>query len=227
MNTRTLLIPCICAVLLFALVLPASADNSAPAIVQPTATVTMASPPSFDPFGSILGIFGLRQDIHTLQNTDRNLSQDIQANQQEIHQNWWDNLNIFSNIMNNWGVIHTDQQVNLANRTANLEDRQDIQMDRMDMKNDPVNRSVYQDEIATQHSDIRQDWQDINATHDQIQDVRDANHQNWAAMNQNWQQNQILRREDNATHQVIQQNHEQIQDDRQQIRSDREGSGSS
>jgi hypothetical protein len=213
-------------VLLFALVLPASADDSAPAIVQPTATVTMASPPAFDPVGSILGIFGLRQDIHATQAEDRNLSQDIQANQQEIHQNWWDNVDIFSNILSNWGVIHTDQQADLANRSANLADRQDIQSDRVDMKNDPGNRSAYQEQIATEKADIQQNLQDINATHGQIQDERDANHQDWATMSQNWQQDQTLRQEDNATHQQIQDNREQIRDDRQQIRNDRGSAGS-
>ncbi|MGB9220936.1 hypothetical protein, partial [Methanoregula sp.] len=68
MNLRMLAIPCICAVLLIALVLPASADDASQVNVTPT--VTIATPPAFDPLGSIEGIFGLRHD-------DRNLTQDI------------------------------------------------------------------------------------------------------------------------------------------------------
>jgi hypothetical protein len=119
MNARIFLIPCICAVLLIALVLPAGADDTIQVTTVPrTDNITVASPAAFDPLGAIESIIGLQHE-------DRNLTQDINANDQQIHQNWWDNLNIFSSILGNREAVRSDQQ-HLAGYRADIsQNRQD------------------------------------------------------------------------------------------------------
>ncbi|MGB8220442.1 MAG: hypothetical protein WCE46_08690 [Methanoregula sp.] len=221
MNARTFLIPCICAVLLIALVLPAGADDTAQVTtVAPTDNVTVASPPAFDPFGAIEGIIGLRHE-------DRNLTQDINANDQQIHQNWWDNINIFSSILGNREAVRSDQQADLANRTQDIGYREDIHAERQDMRNDSGNQSADQQQIAGYRADISQDRQDINTTHEDIRDERNASAEDRAVIHENQQQDLSLRQDNNATRQDIAANREQIRDDRQQVHTGRQGDGSS
>jgi hypothetical protein len=220
MNARTFLIPCICAVLLLALVLPAGADNTTLVTVQPTDNVTVASPPAFDPFGTIEGIFGLRHE-------DRNLTQDIRTNDQQIHQNWWDNFNIFGTILGNREAVRADQQADLANRSQDAGYREDIHADRQDMRNDSANQTADQQQIAAYRADISQNREDINATHADIHDERNASAGDWAAIHGNQQQDLSLRQDNNATRRDIAANREQIRDDRQQVRTDRGTPGSS
>ena len=106
MNPSILVITCICTVLLFALVLPVSADDASTVTVTPIATITSTPAPGFDPLGSLESILGLRHE-------DRNLTQDISANDQDIHQNWWDNLNIFQDILGNRATVREDQSTDL------------------------------------------------------------------------------------------------------------------
>ena len=212
MKISTLVIPCICAVLLLALVLPAGADDTSQVTVTPTATIAAAQP-SFDPFGSFLGIIGLRHE-------DQNLTQDIHANDQEIHQNWWDSLNIFQNILGNRATVRSDQEADLANRTENIGYREDIHADRIDIRNDTGNKTEEEQQIVQYHSDIHQDWQDINATHQDIHEERNASAQDWSDINANHQQDITLRQTNGA-------DWEQVHDNRQQIREDRGNATSS
>ena len=141
MNPSILVITCICTVLLFALVLPVSADDASTVTVTPIATITSTPAPGFDPLGSLESILGLRHE-------DRNLTQDISANDQDIHQNWWDNLNIFQDILGNRATVREDQSTDLANRSANLGYREDIHTDRQDIRNDSGNQTDEEQQIA-------------------------------------------------------------------------------
>jgi hypothetical protein len=219
MKTRMFAITSLCAVLLFALALPAWADDSVPATVQPTATVSPADSPSFDPVGSFMGIIGLRQDIRARQAEDRNLSQDIQANQEEIHQNWWENIGLFKNILGNRETVRSAQQDELANRQESLGLRQDIQNTRLDVKNNPDNKTVDLQQIAGDKDTLHGNWQENNATHSTIHEERNLSRQNWSAVHTIVLEDVTLRKEDNSTRGEIHTNREQIARDRQQIRS--------
>ena len=226
MNTKTALIPCISVILLFALALPASADGTTQVTVKPTDTITAAVTPAFDPVGAIEGIFGLRHDIRTLQTEDRNLTNDIGANRQEIHQNWWDNLNIFGSIFKNRETIRSDQAADFANRTDNIGYREDIHAGREDMRNDPGNRTADLQQIGSDRAGIQKDGQNIADNHGDIADERNATREDRAVIRKNRQQDLTLRQENNATHQEINTNREQIHADRQQIQKERENTSS-
>jgi hypothetical protein len=226
MKTRILLITTICAVLLIALALPAMADDSAPAAVQPPATVSPADSASFDPAGSFMGLLGLRQDIRARQAEDRNLSQDIQANQEEIHTNWWENIGIFKNILGNRETVRSARQDELANRQENIGLRQDIQDARLDIKNNPDNKTVDLQQIAGDKNTLHGNWQENNATHSTIHEERDLSRQNWSAVHTIVQEDITLRNEDNVSRGEIQTNREQIARDRQQIRNERKNGSS-
>jgi hypothetical protein len=226
MKTRILIITSLCVVLLFALAIPAWADDSVHATVQTTATVSPADSPSFDPVGSFMGVLGLRQDIRARQAEDRNLSQDIQANKQEIHTNWWENIGIFKNILGNRETVRSAQQDELANRQENLDLRQDIQNIRLDIENNPDNKTVDLQQIAGDKNTIHGKWQENNATHSTIHEERNLSRQNWSAVHTIVQEDVTLRKEDNATRGEIHTNREQIALDRQQIRSERKNGSS-
>ena len=211
MKLKMLVIPCICAVLLLALVLPASADDASQVTVTPTATII--SPPAFDPLGSLESILGLRHE-------DQNLTQNINANDQEIHQNWWDSLNIIQDILGNHATVSSDQAADLENRSANIGYREDIHADQQDIRNDSGNQTAEEQQIASDRADIHQDWQGNAATHQDIQDERNASQQDWSQINANRQDDASLRQDNGA-------DREQIQDNRQQIRDDRGNASSS
>ena len=207
--------------LLIALVFPAGADDTAQVTtVPPTDNATVASPPAFDPLSAIEGIIGLRHE-------DRNLTQDINTNDQQIDQNWWDNLNILSSILGKRETVRSEQQADLANQLQDIGYHEEIHVDRQDMRNDSGNQSADQQQIAGYRADISQDQQDINATHGDIRDERNASAEDWAAIHENQQQDLSLRQDNNATRQDIDANREQIRDDRPQVRTDRGTDGSS
>ncbi len=169
--------------------------------------------PGFDPLGSLESILGLRHD-------DRNLTQNISANDKDIDQNWWDNLDIFQDILGNRATVRDDQSADLANRSTNIGYREDIHTDRQDIRNDSGNRTAEEQQIAADRGDIHQDWQGNAAIHQDIHNERNASEQDWTQINANWQQDASLRQNNSA-------DREQIQDNRQQIRDDRGNSGSS
>jgi hypothetical protein len=221
MKARILAITSMCTVLLIALAIPAWADDSAPVIVQPPSTITAADSPSADPVVSILGIFGLRHDIHVRQAENRNLSQEINASRDAIHENWWDNIGIFKDILGNRESIRAGQQAELENRTANIGLRQEIHAARTDLKENPANRTVDLQQIAGDKDALRGNWQEINATHSEIHADRTLSRENWSAIHTNNQEDVALRQENNATREAIHTNHELIQEDRRQIRDER------
>ena len=226
MKTRMIAMTSLCAMLILALALPALADDSAQPLVQPSASIAPADTSGFDPVGPVLGFLGLRHDIHSLQGEDRNLSQDVNANRQEIHQNWWDNLGIFNNILGNRETVRSDQQADLADRQANLGLRQDIRNEQIDIKDNPDNKTADLQQIAGDRGTIRGNWQEINTTHSEIHDERNLSRGDWADIHANNQADGTLRQENNATRGEIRANHEQIQDDREQIRDGRKNGSS-
>ncbi len=211
----------LCAVLLIALAIPAWADDSAPVTVQPPAAITAADSPSDDPVGSILGIFGLRHDIRARQAENRNLSQEINASREAIHENWWDNIGIFQNILGNRETIWAGQLAELENRAENMGLRQEIHTVRTDLKENPANRTDDLQQIAGDKDALRGNWQEMNETHSEIHDERNLSRENWSAIRTNNQEDASLREENNATREAIHTNHELIQEDRRQIRDER------
>lgn len=221
MKTRMIALTTICAMLILALAFPALADDPARPVEQASATITPSDSPGFDPIGSVMGALGLRHDIRSLQSGDRNLSQDISANQQEIHQNWWDNIGFFTTILGNRETVRNDQQSELADRQENFGLREEIRNARLDVKNNPENKTADLQQIGGDKGTIRGNWQEINTTHSNIHAERNLSKENWSSIHANNQADVTLREENNATRSEIHVNHIQIQDDRQQIRDGR------
>lgn len=219
MKTRSTAITVLGAMLVLALAVPVMADESAPADAMVTTSVPQAESPAFDPVGSFMGMLSLRQEIRERQAENRNLSQDIRENQQEIHGNWWENTALFENILGNREAARSAQQDELALRRENLGHREEIRNTRLDMQDNPDNRSAGREEIAADKDVIRQNWQEINATRSIIHDQRNLIRENRSVIRQNNQEDIDLRQENNVSWSEIRTNHEQNREDRQQIRN--------
>jgi len=220
MKTPTIALTALCVMLTLAAASPVLAAAEDPALtgIQPTASVAGADPAAPDPVGSLMGFLGLRHDIHARQAEDRNLSQDLRENQQEIHRNWWENIGLFENILGNRDAARPARQEELAIRQENLGLHEEIRDIRLDMQNNPGNMTAGCEQIADDRETIKENWQEINATHSTIQTGRNLSRENWSVIRTNNQEDITLRQENNMTREQIHTNRIQNQEDRRQIR---------
>ena len=173
MNTRFCVLLGLVALGLLCAIGTVAADD-AQVNVTPTATITPAPAPGFDPLGSLFGIFGLRQDIHADRAADANLTTGIRDNRQDTHQNWWDNINLFQNIAGDIYQVKTDLALDLSNRTEDNQLQQQIHEDRVDMHQNPDNASTYQADISANRAEIQLNRENITLNNQNIQDEQNA-----------------------------------------------------
>jgi hypothetical protein len=192
----------------------------------PTDTVAPNETPGTDPVDPIGGFFGWRHDMPAEKAANANLTGGIQDNRQEIHRNWWDNLNIWEKIFAHREDVRSDQQLDLANRTANAELRRGILEARLGIREDPANASVYRSEINESRDDIKLNKENISLNHHDIQEERNATQLDRTTIRETRQDDLQIRKENNASRQEVKQNKADIRSDRQQIRSERGNKGS-
>lgn len=221
MKTSTIAMTALAALLILALAVPVLAEDPAQADATQTTEVTQADSPASDPLGSFLGFFGIRHDIRERQEENRNLSQDLQTTQQEIHENWWENIGVFNNLLGNRQTVRSAQQDELALRQENLGLRENMRNTRLDIKENPENKTAGLEQIAGNRETLHTNWQEINATHDSIEAARNLSLENRSVIHENNLEDLALRQENNATREAIYTNRVQNQQDRQLIRNER------
>jgi hypothetical protein len=220
MNARFFVLTGLVALGLLCTIGSVAADN---AQVNGTPAYNFTAPPAqgFDPLGSIFGLFGLRQDIHTDRAADANLTAGIQDNRQEIQQNWWNNLNIVQSIGSDISQIKTDLGLDRSNRTEDNQLQQQVQEDRVDMHLNPGNASSYQADISADRAELQLNRENITLNNQNIRDDQIAVQQERADFRENRQDNRQVWQRNNASWQQVNQNRAEIRNDRQDIRNDR------
>jgi hypothetical protein len=217
MNTRFGVLMGLVALGLLCTIGTVAADN-AQENITPTYTIAPAPAHGFDPVGSLYGIFGLRQDIRTDRTADANLTADIHDNRQDIHQNWWDNLNIVQNINNDVSQIKTDLALDHSDRTQDNQLQQQIHQDRVDIRQNPDNTSTYRADISGDRIELQLNRENITLNNENMKADQNAVQQDRADVRDNRQDTSQLRQDDHTIRQQVSQNRADIRTDRMNIR---------
>jgi hypothetical protein len=224
MNTRFGMLMGLVALGLLCTIGTVAADN-VQANITPAYTIAPAPAHGFDPLGSLFGIFGLRQDIQTDRAADANLTTGIQDNRQDIHQTWWDNLNIVQNIDNDISQIKTDLAVDHSDRTEDTQLQQQIHQDRVDIHQNPDNASTYRADISEDRTELQLNRENVTLNNQNIKADQNAVQQDRADLRENRQDTSQLRQDDHTLGQQVSQNRTDIRTDRMDIRDYRRYQG--
>ncbi|MEN6443974.1 MAG: hypothetical protein ABFC71_09520 [Methanoregula sp.] len=197
-------------VILLAFTIPAyaAADDNQTA-VPAEETVAPATGTGFDPFGTIAGIFGYRQEIRAEKSADANLTLPDQSAREEIHQNWWDSIPVIGDIIGNHQQVRSVQELNRANISENAASRQTIRTNQVNKYEDPGNSSAYQDEINESRIGIHENRQDLATNHQEIKVERNASVQDAAEIRDTHQENAGIRGV-NVSHQEVHENRQDV-----------------